>query len=109
VTAYRAVLNANIKKGQYMVVLGAGGRLGHFAVQYGLALGAKVIAVDSGDSKKVLVESYGVEAFVDFAKTKDVVSDVLVLTGIGADAVIVTSRVQKRMHRQLICYGRVVA
>jgi propanol-preferring alcohol dehydrogenase len=91
VTAYNAVQNANIKKGQYMVVLGAGGGLGHFAVQYGLALGAKVIAVDSGDSKKALVESYGVEAFVDFAKTKDVVGDVLALTGIGADAVVVTS------------------
>ena len=31
------------------------------------------------------------EAFVDFAKTKDVVVDVLALTGIGADAVVVTS------------------
>jgi propanol-preferring alcohol dehydrogenase len=91
VTAYNAVLNANIKKGQYMVVLGAGGGLGHFAVQYGLALGAKIIAVDSGDSKKSLAESYGVEAFVDFTKTKDVVGDVLALTGIGADAVVVTS------------------
>lgn len=36
VTAYRAVRNADIQKGQYMVVLGAGGGLGHLAVQYGL-------------------------------------------------------------------------
>jgi propanol-preferring alcohol dehydrogenase len=91
VTAYKAVLNANIKQGQYMVVLGAGGGLGHFAVQYALALGAKVIAVDSGEAKKALVESYGVEAFVDFAKTKDIVGDVLSITGIGAHAVVVTS------------------
>jgi propanol-preferring alcohol dehydrogenase len=42
-------LNANIKKRQYMVVLGAGGGLGHFTLQYGLVLGAKVIAIDSGD------------------------------------------------------------
>ena len=69
----------------------ARGRLGHYAVQYGLALGVKVIAVDSGDSKKALTESYGVETFVDFAKTKDVVGDVLALTGMGADAVVVTS------------------
>jgi propanol-preferring alcohol dehydrogenase len=91
VTAYKAILNTNIEKGQFMVVLGAGGGLGHFAVQYGLALGAKVIAVDSGNSKKALVESYGVEAFVDFAKTKDVVGDVLAPTSIGAHAVVVTS------------------
>jgi hypothetical protein len=32
-----------------------------------------------------------VETFVDFAKTKDVVGDVLALTGMGADAVVVTS------------------
>jgi alcohol dehydrogenase, propanol-preferring len=91
VTAYKAVLNANIKKGQYMVVLGARGGLGHFAAQYGLALGAQVIAVDSGEAKKALVESYGVAAFVDFAKTKDIVGDVLALTKTGAHAVVVTS------------------
>ena len=91
VTAYKAVSNANIKKGQYMVVLGAGGGLGHFAVQYGLALGAKVIAVDTGEAKKALVESYGVEAFVDFAASKDIVGDVFAITGIGAHAVVVTS------------------
>jgi alcohol dehydrogenase, propanol-preferring len=50
---------------------------------------SKEVAVDSGDSKKALVEPYGVEAFVDFAKTKDVVGDVLTLTGIGANAVVV--------------------
>jgi alcohol dehydrogenase, propanol-preferring len=91
VTAYKAVLNANIKKGQYMVVLGAGGGLGHFAVQYGMALGAKIIAIDSGEAKKALLESYGAEAFVDFAKTKNIVSDVLSITGRGTHAVAVTS------------------
>ena len=90
VIAYKSVLNANIKKGRYIVVLGAGGGLGHFAVQYGLAHGGQLL-FDSGGSKKALVESYGVEAFVDFAKMKDVVGDVLALTGIGADAVVVTS------------------
>ena len=40
VTAYKAVLNANIKKGQCMVVLVAGGGLRHFALQYGRVPGA---------------------------------------------------------------------
>jgi D-arabinose 1-dehydrogenase-like Zn-dependent alcohol dehydrogenase len=73
----------NIQQGQYMVVLGTGDGLGHFAVQYGIALGAKVIAVDSGSEKKALVESYGVEAFADFTKTTDIVSDVLANRGVG--------------------------
>jgi alcohol dehydrogenase, propanol-preferring len=68
VTAYKAVLNANINKWQYIVVLCAGCGLGHFAAQYGLALGAKVIAIASGEAKKALLESYGAEAFVDFAR-----------------------------------------
>ena len=81
----------NIQQGQYMVVLGTGDGLGHFAVQYGIALGAKVIAVDSGSEKKALAESYGVEAFVDFANTTDIVGDVLAITEVGAHAVVVTS------------------
>lgn len=109
VTAYKAVLNADIKKGQYMVVLGAGGGLEHFAVQYGMALGAKIIAIDSGEAKKALLESYGMEAFVDFAKTKDIVSDVLSITGIGAHAVVVTSGNAKAYAQAAVCCCRVVA
>jgi propanol-preferring alcohol dehydrogenase len=56
---------------------------------------AKVIAVDSGDSKKALVESYGVEAFCGLCKDERVVGDGFDLTGIGADAVVVTSRNSK--------------
>ena len=79
VTAYKALLNADIIKGEYFVVMGAGGGLGHFVIQYGLALGAKIIAIGSGDAKKALVESYGVKAFVNFTNTKDIVGDVLYL------------------------------
>lgn len=35
-TAYKAVLNADLKPSSVLVVLGAGGGLGHYAVQYGL-------------------------------------------------------------------------
>ncbi len=99
VTAYKAVLNADLKKGQYLVVLGAGGGLGHFAVQYGVASGAKVIAIDSGGAKKALVESYGIHSFVDFAKVSDVVQEVFDITGIGADAVVVTAGSAKAYAR----------
>ena len=91
VTAYKAVKNANIEQGQYMVVLGAGGGLGHLACQYGMAFGAKVIGVDAGDAKRALVESYGLHDFIDFTKSKDIVQDVRNITGAGAHAVIVTT------------------
>lgn len=93
VTAYKAVSNTDIRPGEYLVVVGAGGGLGHFAVQYARARGARVIAVDSGPEKRhLLTTEYGVEAFVDYATSSSVVADVQERTdGIGAHAVVVTS------------------
>jgi alcohol dehydrogenase, propanol-preferring len=34
VTAYKAVKNAGLEEGEWLVVVGAGGRLGHFAGKY---------------------------------------------------------------------------
>ena len=94
VTAYKAVSNTEARPGDWVVVVGAGGGLGHFAVQYAQAKGMRVVAVDSGDAKrKMLVERYHVPAehWVDF-KQVDVVQKVMDLTeGIGAHAVVVTS------------------
>lgn len=59
-------------------------------MQYGLAYGAHVIGVDSGEHKRELVESFGAQ-FVDFRKTPDVVAEVQRLTGGGAHAVVVTA------------------
>ncbi|KAJ9616765.1 hypothetical protein H2200_000484 [Cladophialophora chaetospira] len=90
VTAYKAVKNANIKEGEYLTVIGAGGGLGHFAVQYGLALGAKVLGVDAGTEKQRFVESLGAQ-FVDFSKCKDLAEEIKNLTSGGSHAVVVTS------------------
>jgi propanol-preferring alcohol dehydrogenase len=62
-----------------------------FAVQYGLAVGAQVLAVDSGSEKEKFVKELGVNAFIDFAKTKDLIQDVNNVTSGGAHAVIVTA------------------
>ena len=94
VTAYKAVGNTGVRPGEWIVIIGAGGGLGHFAVQYAQVRGARVIAVDSGEEKrKMLVEKYKVpeELFMDFKKG-DVVERIVGLTdGIGANAVVVTS------------------
>ncbi|ETI23972.1 hypothetical protein G647_05779 [Cladophialophora carrionii CBS 160.54] len=90
VTAYKAVTNANLKKGEYLTVIGAGGGLGHFAVQYGLALGVNVLGVDAGPEKQKFVESLGAR-FVDFSKCKDLADEIRSITGGGSHAVVVTS------------------
>lgn len=38
------------------------------AVQYAKAIGYRVIGIDSGESKKKLVEGYGADVFIDFQK-----------------------------------------
>lgn len=89
-TAYKAVQNADLEVGQWLVVVGAGGGLGQYAVQYGLARGARVIGIDSGEQKRKLVESFGA-TFLDFRCSADVVHEVRCSTTSGAHAVIVTA------------------
>ena len=89
-TAYKAVKNSEIKVGAYLAVVGAGGGLGQYAVQYALARGARVIGIDSGEQKRQLVASFGAE-FLDFKQTKNVVAEVQRMTDGGVDAVVVSA------------------
>ncbi|GAA5840397.1 hypothetical protein JCM5353_004391, partial [Sporobolomyces roseus] len=71
VTVYRALLNSKARPGQYVAIVGAGGGLGHLAVQYASAMGLRVIAIDTGDDKRKLCASYGADKFVDFKDYSD--------------------------------------
>ncbi|GAA5875957.1 hypothetical protein JCM1840_006229 [Sporobolomyces johnsonii] len=103
-TVYKALKLAQPLAGQWVVVPGAGGGLGHLAVQYGKslhspisvytrltliflrtakAMGLRVVGIDS-TAKAELVKTCGAEHFVDFSAVKDVVSEVIRLTGGGA-------------------------
>lgn len=86
----QAVLNAELSPGNHLVVVGAGGGLGQYAVRYGLARGASVIGVDTGAEKEALVKSFGAK-FIDFKKTQNIVVDVQRIAGGGAHAAIVTA------------------
>lgn len=93
VTVYKAIKVANLKPGQTLAISGAGGGLGHLACQYARAAGLKVIAIDTGDEKKKLCDSYGVSAFVDFAAEKDLVAAVKAASedGLGPHAAVVAA------------------
>ena len=45
ITVYRAIKYSNAKIGDWIVLPGAGGGLGHLAVQYAVAMGLRVVAV----------------------------------------------------------------
>ncbi|WCN12582.1 alcohol dehydrogenase AdhP [Marinomonas mediterranea] len=79
VTTYKALKVSEAKPGNWVAIFGIGG-LGHLAVQYAIAMGLRVVAVDTGESKKELSLSLGAEHFVDF-RVDNVVEDIKALTG----------------------------
>lgn len=91
VTAYTACKRSAVKPGQWIVLPGAGGGLGHFAIQYARAMGMRVIAIDGGDEKRDLCKRLGAEAYIDFTMSKDIAAEVMALTKYGAHGVIVTA------------------
>jgi len=50
-TVYRALKYSEAGVGNWAVIGGAGGGLGHLAVQYAVAMGMRVVAVDTGAEK----------------------------------------------------------
>jgi NADPH:quinone reductase-like Zn-dependent oxidoreductase len=68
-TAYRLLKNAEVQSGQDVLVYGASGSVGTFAVQLAKHFGATVTAVCSG-ANAALVKSLGAETVIDY-KTED--------------------------------------
>lgn len=91
VTAYTACKRSKVLPGQWIVIPGAGGGLGHFGVQYAKHMGMRVIAIDGGDEKRDLCLKLGAEKFIDFTTCSDIVSEVMKITTYGAQGVIVFS------------------
>ncbi|TFY82774.1 hypothetical protein EWM64_g1229 [Hericium alpestre] len=92
-TVYAALKACNAVPGDWVVIPGAGGGLGHLAIQYAHALGLKVVAVDTGDDKKDICLDLGAEKWIDFKQTDDIVRDIVATCdGKGAHtALIVTA------------------
>lgn len=96
VTVYAALKRSQARAGEWVIISGAGGGLGHLAVQLASrGLGLRVIGIDHGSKEKLVKES-GAEHFVDLTKfpTDDegagIAEHVKSLTeGLGAHAAIV--------------------
>jgi NADPH2:quinone reductase len=86
-TAYFALrVRSCLDAGETLLVHGAAGGVGIAAVQVGLALGARVISVVSGQGKADFVREAGSTYVVDLDVTEDWVGEVRDLTdGAGAD------------------------
>ena len=88
VTVYKGLKVTDTKPGDWVVISGIGG-LGHMAVQYALAMGRNVAAVDIDDAKLALATRLGAAVVVN-ARTTDPAAFLKKEIG-GAHGVLVTA------------------
>ncbi|GAB3401736.1 alcohol dehydrogenase AdhP [Schumannella luteola] len=88
VTVYKGLKMTGARPGEWVVISGIGG-LGHIAVQYAVAMGLRVAAVDIDDAKLALAKKHGAELVVNAAE-HDPAEYIQAHTG-GAHGVLVTA------------------
>ncbi|KAI1427960.1 GroES-like protein [Xylaria sp. FL1777] len=90
-TIYRAVLQTELRSGQWVAIVGSGGGLGHLGIQFARAMGLKVVGIDARDAGLALSKECGADVVVDARRQKaDVVKEVQAATdGKGVDSAIV--------------------
>jgi NADPH2:quinone reductase len=79
-----------VKKGESVMVFGAGGGIGHLAVQLAKRMGARVFAVASGDDGVALAKKLGADTVVNGRKD-DVEAAARAFAPNGLDAALVTA------------------
>ncbi|KAF2131043.1 alcohol dehydrogenase-like protein [Dothidotthia symphoricarpi CBS 119687] len=102
VTVYSALRKANAESGNWVVIMGAGGGLGHLAVQFGArGIGHRIIGIDHSSKKDIVLES-GAEHFIAVDGSSSVADTVKELTGgLGAHAVVVCTANNKAYEQSL--------
>ena len=80
-----------LKKGESLLVFGAAGGIGHLAVQLAKRMGARVLAVASGDDGVALVKKLGADAVVNGRKEDDVEAAARKFAPEGLDAALITA------------------
>jgi len=89
-TAYSSIKESGLRPGQWAVFPGGGGGVGIQGVQLAVAMGLRVLIVDTGAERQALGKKYGAEHFVDFKEVENTAEEVVKLTNGGAHAVFVT-------------------
>jgi len=89
VTSYKGIKETGARPGEWLAVSGVGG-LGHLAIEYGLAMGLRIAAIDIDQRKLDQARRLGAEVLVN-AAAPDAVERLRQGTGGGAHGVLVTA------------------
>ncbi len=91
ITALRGLDDTlGLKQGESVVIFGAGGGIGHMAVQLAKRMGARVLAVASGEDGVALAKRLGADAAVN-GKGGDVAAAARAFAPNGIDAALITA------------------
>ncbi|KAM0722820.1 hypothetical protein Q7P37_002262 [Cladosporium fusiforme] len=107
VTVYTALRKSGAKAGDWIVLLGAGGGLGHLGCQAASrGMGLRVIGIDSS-RKKDLILDCGAEVFIDHHEGNAEEEVRKATKGLGAQAVLVltASNAAYASGMQMLCFG----
>jgi propanol-preferring alcohol dehydrogenase len=108
VTTYKAVKEAGTHPAQLAAIFGAGGGLGHLAMQYAKIAGSTVVAVDVVEDKLETCKELGAD-YVLNAREQDVVEEIKKLGGADtAVAVAVSPRSFEQAYASLARGGTLV-
>jgi len=91
--AFHAVDNCELKPGDWLAVVGCGG-LGQLAIQYGKAMGYKVVGLDINDNVLSAAQDVGADLVLNTMKNQNFVDDLKAATNGGANAAAVFSASQ---------------
>lgn len=107
-TSHHALIQrGGLHEGECVLVLGATGGVGLAAVQIACALGAKVIAVGSGDEKLAVAKAVGAHHVLDY-RSNDLLANIKAIAPRGVDMVYdpVGGTLAKTALRSLGWHGR---
>ena len=89
ITTYKGIKETGSKPGDWIAISGVGG-LGHLAIQYAIAMGLKVCAIDVDDRKLDHAKRLGAELAFN-AETGDPAAELKAATNGGAHGVLITA------------------
>lgn len=93
ITAFHGVDSCELVPGDWLAVVGCGG-LGQLAIQYGKAMGFKVVGLDINDSVLAAATTAGADAVFNTRSNASYISELRTLTKGGANAAAVFSASQ---------------
>ena len=117
-TIFRGILQTELKSGETLALVGAGGGLGHLGCQFAKAMGLEVVGIDARDEGLALAKESGADVVIDARHEKETVVQRVreVTNGMGADATVNVSDSQEaaalacavtRMHGWMVQIAQV--